>query len=99
MTSTYHLMIKFPTEYRVREVRRDQVVAHECYIAMLEMDDHLQTMNIEEQRVVVKPVKGLEEIFLDNSRPEQTTWIGTLISLSSVHSILRRKLGHLCLES
>ena len=42
-------MIKFPTEYRVREVRRDQVAARECYIAMLEMDDHLQTMSIEEQ--------------------------------------------------
>ena len=37
---------------------------------MLEMDDHLQTMNIEEHRVVVELVEGLEEIFLNNSRPE-----------------------------
>ena len=44
ITSTYHLMIKFPTEYRVGEVIKDQVAAHECYVAMLEMDDHLQTM-------------------------------------------------------
>ena len=48
MTSNYHLMIKFPTEYGVGEVREDQVVARGCYIAMLEMDDHLQTMSIEE---------------------------------------------------
>ena len=48
ITSTYHLMIKFSTEYRVGEVRGDQVVARECYIAMLEMDDHLQKMCIEE---------------------------------------------------
>lgn len=41
VTSTYYLMIKFLTEYRVREVRGDQVAAYECYIAMLEMDDHL----------------------------------------------------------
>ena len=41
VTSTYHLMIKFPTEYGVGEVRGDQVAARECYIAMLEMDDHL----------------------------------------------------------
>ena len=34
VTSTYHLMIKFPTEYEVREVRGDQMVARECYIAM-----------------------------------------------------------------
>ena len=46
ITSTYHLMIKFPTEYGVGEVRGDQVVARECYITMLEMDDHVQTMNI-----------------------------------------------------
>ena len=80
--STYHLMIKFPTEYGVGEVRGDQVVARECYIAMLEMDDHLQTMNIEEERAVVEPVEGLEEILLDNSRPERTTRIGTLASPS-----------------
>ena len=48
ITSTYHLMIKFPTEYRVGELRGDQVVARECYIAMLAMDNHLQTMDIEE---------------------------------------------------
>ena len=40
VTSTYHLMIKFPTEYGVGEVRGDQVATCECYIAMLEMDDH-----------------------------------------------------------
>ena len=63
-------MIKFPIEYEVGEVRGDQVVARECYIAMLEMDDHLQTMSIEEQRAVSEPIEGLEEILLDISRPE-----------------------------
>ena len=37
---TYHLMIKFPIEYGVGKVKWDQVVARECYVAMLEMDDH-----------------------------------------------------------
>ena len=63
-------MIKFPIKYVVGEVRGDQVVPHECYIAMLEMDDHLQTMSIEEQRAVSEPIEGLEEILLDISRPE-----------------------------
>ena len=40
VTSTYHLMIKFPTEYGVGEVKGDQVAARECYIVMLEMNDH-----------------------------------------------------------
>jgi len=56
------------------------VTARECYIAMLEMDDHLQTMSIEEQRTVAEPVEGLEEILLDNSRLERMSRIGTLAS-------------------
>ena len=39
-TSTYHLMIKFPTDYGIGESRGDQVAARECYIATLEMKDH-----------------------------------------------------------
>ena len=73
-------MIKFPNEYRVREVQGDQVATCECYIAMLGMDDHLQTMCIEEKQTVVEPVEGLEEVLLDDSRPDCTTRIGTLTS-------------------
>ena len=80
VTSTYHLMIKFPIKYGVGKVCGDQVTARECYIAMLEMDNHLQTMTIEEQRMVAEPVKGLEEILLDVSRPERTTRNGTYAS-------------------
>ena len=56
------------------------MVARECYIAMLEMDDHLQTMNREEQRTMVKPDEGLKEIPLNNSKPNRTTRINTLAS-------------------
>ena len=71
-------MIKFPTDYGVGELRGDKIATRECYIAMLEMDDHLQTMNIEEQRTMIEPVERLEEIPLDGSRLNRTTWIGTL---------------------
>ena len=80
ITLTYHLMIKFPTDYGGEELRGDQVAVRECYIVMLEMDDHLQTMNIEEQRIVAEPIEKLEEILLDNSRPDRMTKIGTLAS-------------------
>lgn len=80
-TSTYHLMIKFPTEYGIRELRGDQVAARECYIAMLEMEDHQQTMCIGEQQTTAELVEELEEISLDESRPERTTRMGTLASL------------------
>ena len=33
--STYYLKVKFPTKYGVGEVKGDQVIARECYQAML----------------------------------------------------------------
>ena len=41
VTSTYYLMIKFPTNYGVGELQGNQMAACECYVAMMEMDDHL----------------------------------------------------------
>ena len=60
-------MIKFPTEYGVGELCGNQVAARECYVAMMEMDDHLQELNIEEHRMTTEPVEKLEEILLDDS--------------------------------
>nr|XP_023910592.1 uncharacterized protein LOC112022252 [Quercus suber] len=79
-TSTYHLMIKFPTECGVGELRGNQIAARECYVAMMEMNDHLQTINIEEHRSATEPAERLEEIPLNDSVPDQTTRIGTLAS-------------------
>ena len=47
---------------------------------MLEMDDHLQTISIKEQRTEAEPIERLEEIPLDSSRLDKTTRIGTLTS-------------------
>ena len=41
VVSTYHLMIKFPTDYGVGELCGNQVATCDCYVAMMEMDDHL----------------------------------------------------------
>ena len=80
VTLTYHLMIKFPTDYNVGELRGNQVAARECYVAIMEMDDHLQAMSIEEHQTTTEPVEKLEEVFLDDSNHERTTKIGTLAS-------------------
>ena len=79
-TSTYHLMIKFPTEYGIGELRGNQVAARECYVAMLEMEDHQQTMCIGEQRTIAKLVEELEKVMLDELRPGWTKRMGTLAS-------------------
>ena len=56
------------------------MVAHECYIVIMKMDDHLQAMNIEEHRTVTEPIERLEKISLDDSKPDQTTRICSLAS-------------------
>ena len=38
VTSTYHVSVKFPTEYGVGQVQRDQLMARKCYLVMLAMD-------------------------------------------------------------
>ena len=73
VTSTYHLSIKFPTEHGVGQVQGDQLAVRECYLAMLAMDEQVQTMNIEEKRVVAEPIKTLEDISLDENNPKRYT--------------------------
>ena len=41
VTSTYHLSVKFPTDYGVGQVQGDQPIARECYLAMLAMDEQV----------------------------------------------------------
>uniref|UniRef100_A0A2N9HQ03 Uncharacterized protein n=1 Tax=Fagus sylvatica TaxID=28930 RepID=A0A2N9HQ03_FAGSY len=76
VTSTYHLLLKFPTEHGIGEVRGDQVAAKECYLASLESGGQNQTMTIEEQKILVKPSGELDTIELEDGRPERTTKIG-----------------------
>ena len=75
VTSTYHLSVKFLTEYGVGEVQRDQLAARECYLAMLAMDEQVQMMNIEEMRVVAESTEALENVSLDKDNPEKSTRI------------------------
>ena len=76
VTSTYLLSVEFPTEYGVGEVQGDQLVARECYLAILAMDKQTQTMNIKERRIVANPTEALEDIPLDEDDPRKSTRIG-----------------------
>ena len=75
--SIYYMLVKFSMKYRIGEARGDQIAACECYIAMLEMDDHLQALNIEERRVAIEPTEDLEVISLDDNIPNRITHIDT----------------------
>ena len=76
-TSTYCLKVKFPTENRVGEVRGDQVLARECYQAVLAAKEN-HTWMIEEKEK--DKVKALEEVELVDGVTTKTTRIGTTLS-------------------
>jgi len=77
VTSTYHLSVKFSIEYGVGQAQGGQLAIRECYLAMLAMDEQVQTMSIEERRVVAEPTEVLEDISLDENNLEKFTRIGT----------------------
>uniref|UniRef100_A0A2N9HHU7 Reverse transcriptase domain-containing protein n=1 Tax=Fagus sylvatica TaxID=28930 RepID=A0A2N9HHU7_FAGSY len=89
VTSTYHLLLKFPTEHGIGEVRGDQVAARECYLASLGPERQNQTMTIKEQKILVKPSEELDTIELEDGHPERTTKIGTNLPPKTKESLVQ----------
>ena len=62
--STYCLKVKFLTEQRIGEIRRDQVLVRECYQAILvSKENHTwrieeKTLEIAEKLVTIELVEG-----------------------------------------
>ena len=54
------------------------MVARECYVAMMEMEDQVQALNIEEHQTMTEPIEKLEEILLESFDHGRTTKIGIL---------------------
>ena len=75
--STYCLKVKFPTENNVGEVRGDQVLARECYQAVLVAKEN-HTWRIEEKEE--DKVEALEEVELVEGMTTKTIRIGTTLS-------------------
>ena len=76
-TSSYCLKVKFPTDNGVGEVRGDQILARECYQAVLTTKKNHIWM-IEEERE--NKVETLKTVALIEDRVTKTTRIGTTLS-------------------
>ena len=76
-TSTYCLKVKFLTENGVGEVKGDQVLARECYQAVLAVKENLTWM-IEEKEE--DKVEALETVKLVERETTKTTSIRTILS-------------------
>ena len=72
-TSTYCLKVKFPIEQGVGEIKGNQVLARECYQAVLASKENY-TWTIEEKTLEI--IEKLETIELVEGSPEKTTQIG-----------------------
>ena len=76
-TSIYCLKVKFPIENGVGEVKVDQVLARECYQAVLATKEN-HTWMIEEKEE--EKVETLEIVELVDGEPTKTTIVGMTIS-------------------
>ena len=75
--STYFLMVKFPTENDVGKVKGDQVLAMECYQAVLATKENHTWMIKEKEEDKVEPLEIVELVEGETTR---TTRIGRTLS-------------------
>ena len=76
-TSTYCLKVKFSTDNEVSEVKGDQILARECYQAVLAAKEN-HTWVIEEEGE--NKLEALETVTLVEDEITKTTRIGTTLS-------------------
>ena len=84
-TSTYCLKVKFPIEQGVGEIKGNQVLARECYQAVLASKENY-TWTIEEKTLEI--IEKLETIELVEGSPEKMTQIGTNLNPETREEII-----------
>ena len=66
----------------------DQLAAREYSLAKLAMDEHMQTMSIDERRVTTKPTEALEDVPLGKNNLEKFTRIGTSMEMKTKQDLV-----------
>lgn len=87
ITSTYHLLMCFPTKEGIREVRGDQTVARECYMTSLKGKKLKEALIIDDSKdredVLLKqtrPADNLEELNIDPNKLERVIQVRKMLS-------------------
>ena len=73
MTSTYSLKVKFSHTYGTREITGDQLLAQECFLAVLAFREN-RTWMVEEE--APKPIEEVENVVLVEGDQSKTTKVG-----------------------
>lgn len=86
ITSIYHLMMRFSTNYGVGEVKGDQTTVQECYNASLVDGLRKEALAIEEAKTekkgkssVAEPMEDLIKLNLDESVSMQVVQVGSTL--------------------
>ena len=95
VTSTYHLLVQFPMEHSIGELKGDQATVKECYFASLGPKTRHQTMTINERQRLVELTEELEVVVLDDEKPNKTTNIETRLDRRLRESIINVLKGNL----
>ena len=82
--STYHMVVKFPTESGVGKAREDQRIARECYLASMKQkvvdNVHVNELDVrDELDARPTPLEEMEPVQLDD-QPEHLTYIGSKLT-------------------
>ncbi|XP_065630936.1 uncharacterized protein LOC136068134 [Quercus suber] len=85
-TSTFCLKVKFPTEQGVGEVKGDQILARECYQAVLVSREN-HTWVIEDKSAEIR--EKLETVELVEEDPSKTTQVGMNLNPKTKELIIR----------
>ena len=88
VTSTYHLLVCFPTENSIGEMKGNQAMARECYLTSISTEQVHQTLIVEERQNIAEPIEELEEIVLIEGNEKKTTRIGTSMTKEIRDSIV-----------
>jgi hypothetical protein len=91
-TSTYHLMMKFPTEGGIGEVRGDQLAARKCYNISMKASDTTNLTVASVSKARGEPAEPVEEVSVGEGKVLQ---IGTCLNAEvrdSLIDFLRRNI-------
>lgn len=102
--------MRFPMEKGIKEVKRNQLVARECYMASLEGESiprenmSIESLEVQDERVRVAAEPGgeLKDIILNTDTPDRTTWVGLNLPIefkTPLRDFLIKKLGCICLDT
>ena len=93
MVSTYHLLVKFLTPYGVGEIRRDQLLARQCYSASLRTHPlealALETMDSRDEGRIQR-AEAIEELLLialDDQSLDKQARVNSRLNTQDLHTL------------